>query len=364
MKRFIDVHVPISACNLQCQYCYVTHEGNRNQYKTNFKYDVNTIKKSLTQKRLGGVCHFNICGEGETLIPNEIIEITKAILQNGHYIMIVTNGTLTNRFEDFCKFPIELRKRLGFKFSLHYLELKRKDLLQKFTDNVKLIKEYGMSYSIEMTPTDELEEYKDEIKSFCLEKFGALCHLTIPRNMNSEKIELLSNHSIEEFYNIWKDFDSALFDFKYSLWGKKRNEYCYAGIWSGLLNIGTGDFSACYVGKIHQNIFENPKEKIKYIAIGSSCSLPHCYNGHSFLGLGDIPSINTTNYSLERDRITKDGEHWLNNDMREFLSHKLYDYNIEFNEKEKNKNTINKFKYYLKKINEKIKYKRKKNEIR
>lgn len=354
MKRFIDIHVPISSCNLKCEYCYVAHENNRNKEKTCFKYDSAIIKQALTQKRLGGICHFNVCGEGETLIPKEIIEIVKVILENGHYVMIVTNGTLSNRFDEFFKFPQDLKNRLGFKFSFHYLQLKEKNLLEVFNRNIYETKMNGMSYSIEMTPTDELEPYINEIKDYCLKNYGALCHLTIPRNMNSSKIEILSKHSIDEFYNIWKSFDSELFNFKYKLWGEKRKEFCYAGAWSGLLNISNGNFSACYTGKIHQNIFEDPESEIKYIAIGKQCGLPHCYNGHSFLSMGVIPEINIANYSELRDRVTRDGEHWLNKEMREFLSQRLENSNKIWSNIEKQKNMKNKIIYYCKKGYEKI----------
>ena len=90
-----------------------------------FEYDYDTVKKSLTKERLGGICHFNVCGMGETLIPKEIIEYVKVILENGHSVMIVTNGILTDRFEEMMKFPQNLKDRLGFKFSFHFLELKR-----------------------------------------------------------------------------------------------------------------------------------------------------------------------------------------------------------------------------------------------
>ena len=354
MKRFIDIHVPISACNLKCHYCYVAHQGLRDNEKTIFKYDISTIKKGLTAERLGGICHFNICGLGETLIPKEIIDITRCILENGHYVMIVTNGTLSNRFDEFCKFPIELKKRLGFKFSFHYLQMKKLNLFEKFNDNIRKVKNNGMSFSIEMTPNDETEAYIDKIKEYCMEQYGALCHITIPRNMNTNKIELLSKHSIDEFYNIWKEFDSELLDFKYSIWGKKRKEYCYAGNWSGLLNIGTGVYTSCYTGRINQNIFDDVNKPINFIAIGNKCTMPHCYNGHSFLSLGTIPEINTYKYSQLRDRVTKNGEHWLNEEMRTFLSERLEDSNDLFSKSEKRDNEIRKYKNYINMVKKKI----------
>lgn len=354
MKRFIDIHVPVSACNLQCHYCYIAHEGNRNKEKTIFNYDCETIKEALTATRLGGACHFNVCGAGETLIPPKIIDMMRVILENGHYVMIVTNGLLTERIKAFCDFPTDLRKRLGFKFSLHYLELKTKGLLDKYVSNVKLAKDAGMSISIEMTPSDEIEALIPEIKEFCLKNFGALCHITISRDMTTKEIKLLSQHSMEDFYSIWSTFESPMLDFKYSLWGVKRKEYCYAGVWSGLLNIGTGDFSACYVGKIHQNIFCNPTAPIQFMAIGHHCTLQHCYNGHSFLALGDIPEIDTCHYVQERDRTTVDGEHWLNDDMREFLNHRLENYNDVWDWHDKLNNDIKKTAYYAKRAVQKV----------
>ena len=76
------------------------------------KYPAEVVGQSLSKERLGGTCMFNICASGETLIPHEIVDYTKAILQQGHYVMIVTNGMLKKRFEEFAGFPEEYRKRL------------------------------------------------------------------------------------------------------------------------------------------------------------------------------------------------------------------------------------------------------------
>lgn len=55
--------------------------------------------------------------------------------------------------------------------------------------------------------------------------------------------------------------------------------------------------------------------------------MPHCYNGHSFLTLGDIPEINSYHYDQIRDRIDENGEHWLNEETREFYNGRLQDEN-------------------------------------
>lgn len=333
MKRFIDVHIPINKCNLRCHYCYVTQTGDRDIESTPFSYSIETIKKALTVERLGGICHFNLCGLGETLIPKETFDITKALLENGHYVFIVTNCTLKNRLEQYFELPEELKKRLGFKCSFHYLELKKRNMLDGFFDNIDLIRKNNISFSLELTPSDELEPYINEIMKICLKRVGALCHVTIPRDMTKSDIVLLSKHSFKEFYKIWSVFESEMFEFKSSLWEQKRREFCYAGEWSGLLNVGNGLLNQCYGKGISQNILENPELPIKWCPIGHNCSMPHCYNSHSLLGLGDIPSIKGS-YALERDRVdSRDGSHWLNKEMREFLNHRLGDYNDEYNTK-------------------------------
>lgn len=335
MKRFIDIHIPIAKCNLNCHYCYVAQVNARDSEVAPFNYSAEYIGKALSVERMGGVCHFNMCGIGETLIPEQVIDITKAILAQGHYVMIVTNALLTKRIEQFCEFPEEYRKRLGFKCSFHYLELSKKGLMNRYFDNIDLIRKHGMSMSVEMTPSDELEPYIDDVKKICMERVGALPHVTIPRDMTKENIVLLSNHSFEDFCSIWATFDSDMFELKKRLWAQKRNEFCYAGEWSGLLNIGNGVMGQCYGNCLHQNIFKDISKPIEWTPIGHNCCLPHCYNSHSLLGLGDIPEIKGS-YALERDRIdARDGSHWLTIEMREFLSHRLENYNIEYNENEK-----------------------------
>lgn len=329
MKRFIDVLVPSSACNLSCQYCYVPKKIKKDKASP-FCYKSEYIGRALSKKRLGGVCHFNICGWGETLIPDQIIDITREILKQGHYVMIVTNGSFTKRFHQFTKFPLKLRERLGFKFSFHYLELLKRGMLDDFFNNIDLVRNAKMSFSVELVPSDELESYIEDIKKICKKRVGALPHLTIPRDMSVPEIVLLSKYSMNEFIKKWESFNSDLFCFKKSTWGIKRNEYCYAGAWSGLLDIGNGNFTACYCSKITQNIFEDLKKPIKFIAIGRACKLPHCFNSHALLGLGDIPNIKGIYADMRNRKNENDGSDWLRPKMKKFLSHRLENHNKQF----------------------------------
>ncbi|MGI5841387.1 MAG: radical SAM protein [Patescibacteria group bacterium] len=341
MKRFIDILVPSSACNLCCHYCYVPQETKQGNASV-FEYEPKHIRKALSKRRLGGVCHFNVCGLGETLIPEIIVDITREILKEGHFVMIVTNGTLTERFHQFTKFPVELKHRLGFKFSFHYLELVKRGMLDKFFDNIDLVKKAGMSFSVEITPSDELEPYIKEIKGICRKRVGALPHLTIPRDMKVSEIILLSKHSMDKFMKKWEGFDSEMLRFKLTTWGVKRREYCYAGVWSGLLNIGNGVLTACYCSKITQNIFRDLSKPIKFVAIGKGCKMPHCYNSHAFLTLGNIPEIKGVYANIRNRKNEIDGSEWLRPEMKEFLSHRLENYNKKFTLIDKLRNYVRK----------------------
>lgn len=322
IKKFIDIHVPVFFCNLKCSYCYVSQMP-QDKKKTEFRYSPETVKKALSLNRLGGVCHFNVCGMGETLIPKELYAYIRAILENGHTVMIVTNGTLTNRFNEYMLLPDELKEHLGFKFSLHYLELRRLNMLETFWKNVNLVRENGCSISVELTSNDSYEPYIDEIKQTCIEHVGAVCHISVPRNEATRDISLYSQHSLKDYYEIWKDFGSPMFELKMRHWAEPRKEFCYAGLWSGLLNLGTGEFNACYQQpEIVGNLFESVDEDFCFYPTGK-CEIPHCFNGHSFLAFGIIPEICEETYCDIRDRVDSNGNHWLNEEMKSQFSQRL-----------------------------------------
>lgn len=327
MKRFIDCYIDTETCNMHCHYCYIAQKNLFNNKLVHFEYSPETIAKALSKSRLGGVCLLNICAGGETLLSDEMIPTIKALLEEGHYVMVVTNGTLTKRFEEFLTFSSDLKKRLFFKFSLHYLELKRLGWIDRFIYNVNLMKAAGFSMTLEITPSDELIPYIDELKSFCIKEFGALCHVTIARDDRTLQIKHLSKYSFSEYKSIWSVFQSELFEFKSKLFYKRRKEFCYAGEYTLTLNLSNGTLRQCYGGKVLCNIYDNIERPIKFQAIGHGCNHAHCYNGHVFLSLGAIPSLNCPAYNVLRDRVTLAGEHWLQPDMLMFMKQKISDNN-------------------------------------
>ena len=322
LKRYFDIHVPVTRCNLQCKYCYITHHHLSSAEVKPLAYPLSHIRKALSCERLGGTCLLNLCGGGETLLAPYIVKLTRELLEDGHYVMLVTNGLLTKRILELTEeIPYELQKHLILKISFHFMELKSKGLLDKYFANIRLIERSDISFTVELTPSDDAIPYIDEIKDVCLKNLGALCHITVARDESKPDIPILSTLSREDYIKVWGQFDSPLFDFKMRIFGEPRKEFCYNGLWGGSINLETGSFSQCYRLRPIR-IFDNPSIPIDFCPAGK-CEKAHCYNGHSWLTLGMIPELVTPTYLEMRDRITPDGRHWVGEDMRCFLSQKL-----------------------------------------
>lgn len=335
IKRFISCHIPVYLCNFRCSYCYV------GQHQGAFKHGIKPliqkpedISAFFSVERTGGICYFNLCGAGETLLHPQIVDLVSCLTKEGHFCDIITNGTPTEKIDSLIsELDTQQKERLFIKFSFHYEQLLQKALLNRFIDNVKRIEAAHISYTIEITPDDDLIPYIDEIKALLLNHFGAFPHITVTRNEASKEIKLLTSLSKEEYKGVWETFDSQLFDFKYSIFGNKRSEFCYAGEWSLYVNLLTGVYQQCYGGDVLGNI-KNIREPIRFRAIGR-CRQPHCWNGHAFLALGDIPELCAPLYSEERDRITSEGHHWLQSRVRLFFGTRLQNSNSSFSDSKK-----------------------------
>ncbi len=340
-KRFIDVQIPTNVCNLSCHYCYVGKD-----YKGNIDFKKNTdifklekkddfYKKVFSVERWGGICFFNLCATGETLLGEDILRLARIILECGHYLQIVTNGLLTEQIKKLLDFSQELKERLFLKISFHFLELKKLNIIDKFFDNVDMVKNQNVSFSVELTANDETIPYIDELKEVCLKNLGALCHVTVARDAEKAEYPLMSKYTLNEFKSFWSDFKSDLFNIKVEYWETPIKDFCYAGEWSALLNFKTGELSKCYWSTVFENVFENVEKTLCFEPIGTGCVAPHCFNCHSFLSLGTIPEYDTVTYADTRNRITATGEEWLTPKVKAFFSQKLKDNNREYTEEEK-----------------------------
>lgn len=264
-----------------------------------------------------------MCGVGETLLFPNIIALTRSLVDEGHFIQIVTNASITKVIHEFIDSDISANK-VFFKCSLHYMELKKRGLLKQYAMNVKALMEKGFSITVELVPHDELIEWIDEIKSYCLESFHALPHVTVTRDESKGGIPIDSLLDEEEYRRIWGSFGSALFDVKMDY--RKKYEDCHAGLWAVELNLATGELYKCTNNPRLCNIYENIDVEIPFEKVGNECCLPYCFNCHAYITLGLVPGIDAPTYLEMRDRVT-DGKRWITDDMREIFRQKLYENN-------------------------------------
>ena len=332
--KFLDCYIPVKTCNFRCHYCYITQNKWWGEKLPEFPYSPEHIARALSKKRMGGTCLVNMCGGGETMLPPQIVDITRCLLEAGHYVMIVTNGTISKRFDEILALDKNLLKHLFFKFSFQYLELKRTNLFDTFFDNVRKVKESPASFTVELTTCDELVPHIPDIKKICMENLGALCHLTIARDETKPSIPRLSKYTEEEARKIWGSFDSPMFDFKLPLFEKKRTEFCYAGMWSYCVNFGTGEMNPCYRCGVVQNIFEDIDAPIKQCPVGKCCPNPHCWNNHAFLCFGDIVDFPAPRFMEIRDRICADGTHWVKPEFQNVFNQRLDENNPHLSKQE------------------------------
>lgn len=333
IKRILLVNIPTGKCNFKCPYCFITQVDGWEGDKNIFPHNADDIKRAFSKDRLGGPCFVNLCSRGETLIYPQSIVALKSILEQGHYVEVVTNGSITKRFEEISKFPVELLHHLSFKFSFHYTELKRLNLFKVYFQNINLMRKSGASINVELTPVDAEEPYIADIKKLCIENLGALPHTTIARDDRKKSIPVLSRHTRDEYYKVWSTFNSEMLDFKNQVFQQKRNEFCYAGDWSLYIDLFTGDTRKCYSSPVTGNIY-NFDKPLKFEAIGA-CQISHCYNAHAMMTFGLLPSVSTPTYASIRNRVCNDGKEWLTPEVKSFYSSKLIDSNEEYSQEKK-----------------------------
>lgn len=342
IKRFFDCQVPVNKCNFECDYCTVGQwkkvNGQGPTEYTLFKYPIEQMMKALSKERLGGTCAFNLCGNGETFLHPQLLELTEALLKEGHFVSIVSNGTITKGIEYLCNLDEEMRSRIFIKFSFHYTELLKKNLLDRYFTNVNMAHRAGLSLTVELVASDGNVPYIEEIKKVCMEKLGVLCHLTDPRANTTTDIRHLTEMPMEEHLRVWEQFHSALFDYRQATWGISRREnFCYGGVWSFNLGLGNGKLKQCYRNSdTVQYIFDNVDEPIHYLPRGCHCSFAHCFNSHVFDCLcGVIPEVNSPFYAELRNRTLPDGTEWIKGAYSDIYYHRVCENNEEFSDEEK-----------------------------
>lgn len=307
VKKLLMFRIPMSVCNFRCHYCYLAQRPVHYEGKQPVPMlSPEQFGHAFRRERVGGLAFANFCADGETLLVKNIDLYIKEFVKQGHYVEFVTNMSVTPVLDKFLSWPEELLAHLEFKCSFHYLELKKQGKLEVFAENVKKIWAAGASANIEMTPSDELIPYIDEVIEFSMANFGALPHLTIARDDRTKGIDYLTNLPREEYDRVWSRFGSTFWEFKRTIFGKRQTGFCYAGAWSLYIDFYTGEAWKCYVPKVLTNVYENLEAPLKSEPIGR-CPIAHCYNGHAYLTLGCIPGATEVRYGDIRNREYANG---------------------------------------------------------
>ena len=341
MNKLILCYIPTNLCNMKCEYCFVSEvDAWHDRPNIEFKYPVSHMVKALSRKRLGGTCYVNLTAQGETLLYKDIVPLTRGLLESGHFVEIVTNCTISKRIDEILEFPDRLLKRLFFKCSYHYNQVKNNPMEAVYWKNVKKIKESPCSFTVELMPHDEIVEEINTICDHCKTNVGALCHLTVGRRDSKLDKSILTNMSRKDYVKTWSVFNSQMFKLKMKLFGVKRKEFCYAGKWSLLIDMSTGEASQCYGRPNTQNIFKNINKPIKFRPVGHSCLMPFCFNGHAHVAWGIIPELKSPYYFEVRNRTCEDGTNWVKNDCYDLFHQKLVDNNEEYTKTKKILHTI------------------------
>ena len=327
IKRFLECLIPVTVCNLECEYCYVIQENRRKMQLSQLRYTPDHIVNALRKERLGGTCLISICGAGETLIQKEVVDIAAGLVQEGHYVNITTNGTLSNRFDDLITACGDSISRLHVSFSFHYLELKKKNLIDTFFSNIKKIRLAGASILLQLNLCDSYVPYIEEIQKLSISHLGAVPQVALTRYEAPGEFRIYTKGSDEAYKKNAQVFQSPLFDFTSKNFNVRRKEFCYAGEWSGVLNLETGILQKCYSEPGGTNIFEDPDSPILFSPVGRHCKSTYCVNSSHFMSLGVIPSIATPSYSQLRNRADAG---WQTPEMESFLNSRLYESNRQY----------------------------------
>jgi hypothetical protein len=291
------------------------------------------------------------------------------LLDMGHYLYLTTNTTIQSQIKKIVAFPMDFRERIFFKISLHYQEMKRLNMLDVFVENINMLKQSGIGYGLEIVESDYLLDDIEEIKSFCLGKFGALPHVLVGRDeevLGSGYQDKSSCLHEDEHKRVWESFDSDLF--KYQKWANKvshQKNFNYCGVYIGTLHLDTGNFFCCPITNKTTNLFEDIEKPIRFVPTARACPFDFCYCGFFWhvIGGADRDFDPGVYFHQFRDRVCTDGSTWLTPTIREIFSHRSSEYHepyskekqeffdalmqkVYFDDEGKNDNMVNFIKAY------------------
>ncbi len=323
--KYIHAIQPGTICNLNCSYCYVQKLKDKGQPAT-FDYPVEHMIKALSKERVGGTAFITYVGGGETLIPPESIQLIRGLLENGHLVNVTSNIVYSPGIDALLEFPRDLLDRLSFTCSLHYVSLIERNKKEEFINSLNKFKQHDISYHVNMTIGEDYLPYLDEIKQWCLDEIGFLPTVTFAVDADNgwRRYPLFTYELVKEITD--KFLNSSVATFEEYFGREYRKEFCYIGDWGFILNLQTGNISACFQSPTTQNIFENLSEPIKYEAVGTCCAT-YCTMGPAFQAFGFLPDFDyvfPTYYGMYKDKM------YVGGDFKEYLNNKLSETNKKY----------------------------------
>lgn len=300
INNTITVYVPGRQCNLRCSYCYVSQCFDESKLeKAEFLYPVEHMIKAFSAKRIG-ISDILLIGGGETLLPPEIIPFVLGLLREGHYVEIVTNLTLQDRIKAIVEgCTPSMRERLLITGSLHYIELKKRGLLDTYFDIINYLRRNGVSCYPLLTISNEYVPLLEEIREVCLERINTLpqCQPAF-KYLNKSDIfaggKFLTDPVCDDDFvkKIDKLFQSKVFDFEIKMLPvNQRRLFCYAGQYGFIVDMKNGKVSKCHGFITNVNFFENLDKIIELEPVACECRVISCACQYRFLGQGFIPEL-------------------------------------------------------------------------
>ena len=299
IKRFIELNLAVTACNMRCGYCYVRQRGEHEKTIPDLPYSPETIRRALSKKRLGGRAFINFCAEGETLLHRSVPDLVREFLAEGHVVRLFSNLTLSDRVDKLLEIPRESLRHLIVCGSYHYNELVRLGKLDEYFANILKIRAAGASSYAYMTLGEEYLSKREEILAAAAShgirvSFGAVRDDSVSKLYETSLSPAEYNQKVDEFTR--GQFRTKI-DFERKYFGVKRREFCYAGDWSLCVDIISGNVSKCYYQPTTQNIYRNIDTPLTFSAVGRGCAQPWCTGGVHFLAFGMIPELTVTPFS-------------------------------------------------------------------
>ena len=175
-------------------------------------------------------------------------------------------------------------------------------MLKVFAKNVKKIAASKASFHVSFNLYEGYMDCLDEIKSYCLDNFGALPQVAIMRDQRSG-MKIHSSADFETYKKFGGEFKSPMFEFACENFLVNRRKYfCHAGQTSWFLDLATGNLARCYSEPPYFNAYDDLESKIPLVPVGRNCRAVYCINASFFVACGNIPEIDLPSYTALRDR--------------------------------------------------------------